>query len=124
MASHVEMPELETPDITTRTGLSVLQIMWQRKSLVVLGIMLGLVLGLLYYAQKQPVYQSQAQILIVKKAPDQPLDSGGQRADSRMVVMEDYIATQQHIVKSSTILGATLKLPKIKDNLKTFTSES
>src|SRR5947209_5566836 len=113
---------MEQPDMTTRTGLSVLQIMWQRKSLVVLGIMLGLVLGLLYYAQKQPVYQSIAQILIVKKSPTEQLEWGGGR-DSRMMVMEDYIATQQHIVKSSLILGAALKLPKVKD-LKTFTSDS
>jgi capsular exopolysaccharide synthesis family protein len=114
---------MEQPDITTRTGLSVLQIMWQRKSLVVLGIMLGLVLGLLYYAQKQPVYQSLAQILIVKKSAAEQMEWGGNSRDSRMMVMEDYIATQQHIVKSSLILGAALKLPKVKD-LKTFGSDS
>ena len=31
--------------------------------------MIGLVLGLLYYAQKQPVYLSQSQMLVVKKTP-------------------------------------------------------
>jgi capsular exopolysaccharide synthesis family protein len=123
VASPIETPDVEQPDITNRTGLSVLQVMWQRKSLVVLGIMLGLVLGLLYYAQKQPVYQSQAQILIVKKSPDTPLEWGNNRGDSRMMVMEDYIATQQNIVRSSMILSAALKMPKVKD-LHTFTSDS
>jgi len=124
VASQIEMPELETPDITTRTGLSVLQIMWQRKSLVILGIMLGLVLGLLYYAQKQPIYQSQAQVLIVKKAGETPPELGsGASGNSRMVVMEDYISTQLSVVKSSLIIGSALKMPKVKD-LKTFTSEA
>jgi capsular exopolysaccharide synthesis family protein len=123
VASPIETPDMEQPDITTRTGLSVLQVMWQRKSLVVLGILLGMVLGLLYYAQKQPVYQSQAQILIVKKNPADDIQWSGGARDSRMMVMEDYIATQQHIVKSSMILSAALKLPKVKD-LRTFTSDS
>jgi capsular exopolysaccharide synthesis family protein len=122
VASQNDTPEFDVQDISTRTGLSVLQIMWQRKSLVVLGIMLGLVLGLLYYAQKQPVYQSQASVLIVKKSPNEPFDVSG-RGDSRMLVMDDYISTQQTIVRSWKVLNAAIKLPKIKD-LKIFTSDS
>jgi polysaccharide biosynthesis transport protein len=121
VASQIEMPDLENQDISTRTGLSVLQIMWQRKSLVVLGIMLGLVLGLLYYAQKQPTYQSAAQILVVKKSAND-VDFGN-RSDARMVVMDDYISTQQNIIKSYAILSKAIKMPQVKD-LKTFTSES
>ena len=40
-----------------------------------------------------------------------------------MVVMEDYISTQQNVVKSSLIVGKAIKMPKIKD-LKTFTTDS
>ncbi len=121
MASTIETPDLESPDISSRTGMSVLQIMWQRKSLVVLGIMLGLVLGLLYYAQKQPIYQSAAQILIVKKSGDMPADAG--RADSRMVVMDDYISTQQQIIRSYAIISKAIKLPQVRD-LKIFTTDN
>src|SRR5271155_2759880 len=96
--------------------------MWQRKSLVVLGIMLGLVLGLLYYAQRQPTYQSQAQIMIVKKSADN-FDFGNGRADGRMVYMEDYMSTQQTLVRSPAIVGKALKLPQFQ-NLKIFTSEN
>ena len=98
MASQLETPDLEVQDAAPRTGLSLLQIMWQRKSLVILGIMLGLVLGLLYYAQRQPVYLSSAQILIVKKSPDSGLDfsRGG---DNRMAYMEDYMATQSILIR-------------------------
>ena len=121
MASQIDTPDIETQDISTRTGMSVLTIMWQRKSLVVLGIMLGLVLGLLYYAQKQPIYQSTAAVLIVKKSGDTPMDFG--RADGRMVVMEDYIATQQTVIQSPSIITRALKRPPMKD-LKTLTSDN
>src|SRR4051812_4552040 len=98
-----------------RSGPSLLQVVWQRKSLVILGIMIGLVLGLLYYAQKQPVYQSVAQLLVVKKTPEQSLDLGGRGGDNRTAYMEDYMATQSILIKSPEIVGRACKLPMLQD---------
>ncbi|HEY1375303.1 MAG TPA: polysaccharide biosynthesis tyrosine autokinase [Gemmataceae bacterium] len=122
MASPDETPDAEVQDSTSRTGLSMLQVMWQRKSLVILGVMLGLVLGLLYYAQRQPVYESRAMILVVKKSPTEPIDrSGG--SDSRMAYMEDYMATQSVLIRSPEIIGRAIRTPKLQD-LKSFPAET
>jgi capsular exopolysaccharide synthesis family protein len=122
VASAIETPEADAQDVTTRTGLSLLQVMWTRKSLVVLGIMLGMVLGLLYFAQKQRTYQSTAQIQIVKKTPD-PIMESNSRTDSRMSFMEDYMSTQQSVIRSRRIISDALKLPELKE-CKTFPSEN
>jgi capsular exopolysaccharide synthesis family protein len=97
-----------------------MQIAWQRKSLVILGIMLGLVLGLLYYAQKQPTYQSLSQMLIVKKTPNDSLQLGS--AQSHVTYMEDYMSTQSVLVKSPEIIGRAAKKPNLQD-LKSYPNE-
>src|SRR5436190_10614917 len=100
--------QAETPDVdlqdagAARGGPTLMQIAWQRKSLVILGVMIGLVLGLLYYAQKQPVYNSLSQMLIVKKTPNDSISLGG--SESRITYMEDYMSTQSVLVRSPTII--------------------
>src|SRR4029078_474817 len=101
---------------------SLLQIMWQRKSLVILGIMLGLVLGLLYYAQRPPVYQPMAQLLVVKKTGTTDTPFGG-RSDNRAAFMEDYMSTQSILIKSPEIINRAVKLRQMQD-LKTFPTET
>jgi succinoglycan biosynthesis transport protein ExoP len=122
VASQPEIPDLDVQESAPRSGLSLLQIMWQRKSLVILGVMLGLVLGLLYYAQRQPVYRSASQILVVKKSPTESIDfsRGG---DNRMAYMDDYMATQSVLLKSPRIIDRAVKLPKMQD-LKSFPTET
>jgi len=122
VASQPEIPDLDPQESGPRTGLSLLQIMWQRKSLVILGIMLGLVLGLLYYAQRPPVYQSMAQILVVKKTGTDDTTFGG-RSDNRAAFMEDYMSTQSILIKSPEIINRAVKLPQMQD-LKTFPTET
>ena len=84
-----------------------------RSSLTILGIMLGLVLGLLYYAQRQPVYESKAMILVVKKSPAESIDFA--RGDNRMQYMEDYMSTQSVLVKSPVIIDRAVKKPNLQD---------
>jgi capsular exopolysaccharide synthesis family protein len=123
VASQPEIPELDPQESNPRSGLSLLQIMWQRKSLVILGIMLGLVLGLLYYAQRPPVYQSTAQILVVKKSgTDSSMELSG-RNDNRTAYMEDYMSTQSVLIRSPEIINRAIKLPQMQE-LKTFPTET
>lgn len=69
---------------------------------LVLGIAGGLVLGFLYHTQKPAVYQSGAQLLVIRNRADTP--SSMQGADRREAVVEDYVATQVTLLKSQKIL--------------------
>ena len=82
--------------------------------------MLALVLGLLYYAQKTPTYQSMVQMLVVKKTPTDTLSLG--QNDSRIMYMEDYMSTQQVLVRSPAIIGRAAKMPNLQD-MKSFPGE-
>jgi len=86
---------------------------WQRKSLVILGIMLGLVLGTLYYAQREKTYQSMSQMLVVKKTADSGMSLGGNSQNAGY--MEDYMSTQSIIIRSPEILMRALKKPMLQD---------
>jgi polysaccharide biosynthesis transport protein len=78
----------------------LLLVVWQRKVLVILGVATGLALAALYYAQATPIYQSNAQVLVVKKInPAVPVAGG----DPRMTVMEDYLGTHLVLLKSPKI---------------------
>ena len=121
MTSQTEAPEMEQADVgAARSGPTLMQIAWQRKSLVILGVIIGLVLGLLYYAQKQPTYQSTAQILVVKKTPSDSLNLG--QDSGRIAYLEDYMSTQQELVRSPAILDRASKKTNIQ-NLRSFPGE-
>jgi len=47
---------------------------WRRKGLVLLGLLVGLALGYLYFLRQVPVYQSAAQVLIVEDRPQLPIE--------------------------------------------------
>ncbi len=47
-------------DVQASSTRGILPILWQRKALVILGILLGLGGGFLVYWQRPPVYQSTA----------------------------------------------------------------
>lgn len=66
-----------------------------------LGLTVGLVLGFLFHMQRPPVYQSAAQLLVVKSRPD--LVAGG-AGDARVQYVEDYIGPQVILLGSETIL--------------------
>ena len=81
--------------------LSLLRVAWQRKPLVALGLVIGLALGAFYYAQKTPVYQSTAQVLVIKKRPEAlPLPG----TDPRLSSYEDYLATHVALIRSQLIV--------------------
>ena len=82
---------------------------------LLLGLSAGLVLGLLYHMQSAPVYQSTAQLLVIKNRPE--ITSTG-ASDARVQFVEDYVATQVLYLKSERILERTAK------NISTSTSRS
>jgi capsular exopolysaccharide synthesis family protein len=90
-----------------RPSLNLFQIAWNRKSLLLLGAVCGLALAGLYYAQKPPVYQSAARVLVIKKQPDLPVTG----ADSRQgtATYDDYIAAQAAVIRSELIVGRAVE---------------
>jgi capsular exopolysaccharide synthesis family protein len=85
----------------THSGLDILSLAWRRKSLLVLGAVIGLALGSIYYARLQPIYQSSSQVLVVKKRPDAlPV----QIADPRFGYYDDYLSTHQVLLRSPLII--------------------
>jgi polysaccharide biosynthesis transport protein len=73
---------------------------------LVLGLATGLVLGFLYHMQRPPVYQSTAQLLVIKNRPE--LTTTG-ATDARVQFVEDYVATQVLYLKSERILELAAK---------------
>lgn len=68
---------------------------------LVLGLLIGLVVGVIYHLQRQPVYQSTAQLMVLKNRPE--LVAGG-TSDVRVQFVEDYIAGQVILLRSERIL--------------------
>jgi len=120
MATPHDEAELGQTESVQRTGPSLVQVAWQRKSLVILGLMLGLMLGLLYYAQRPPVYSSSAAILVVKKGPD-AINLGQGQGGQYSMVMDDYMATQSVLLKSPLVIGKAVEKMK---TLVSFRSEN
>jgi capsular exopolysaccharide synthesis family protein len=113
VATQPEPQDFDQQDAAIRSGPSLLQIAWQRKSLVILGVMVGVILGFLYYAQKQPTYQSLAQLLVVKKTPMDSLSLS--QTDRGVAYMEDYMGTQQVLIRSPEIVMRAVKMPVLQD---------
>jgi capsular exopolysaccharide synthesis family protein len=79
---------------------------------LVLGLLIGLVVGILYHFQRPPVYQSTAQLMVLKNRPE--LVSGG-ASDARVQFVEDYVAGQVILLRSERILrrAADKHLPQL-----------
>ena len=107
--------DLPSPDYTEGAGQSpnFLITVLRRWPLVLLGIIGGIIFGLAYYAQSAPVYESRAQVLVIKRGLGGII--GGDSA--RFSYMEDYVSTQQTLLKSKKVMkAAALRLREIKLN--------
>lgn len=82
--------------------MNLLQIAWQRRSLVMLGVVGGLIVGGIAYVQKPPTYQTNAQLIVIKKQGN-PLS--GTDPDPRQSYYEDYVSTHQVVIKSPVVVA-------------------
>lgn len=97
---HPESANRETPsELPAKTHFLV--VIWQRKSLLLLGVIIGMALGLFYYSQQPKKYQSSAQMYVMKRRAE-PLPMSG--PDARVAFVEDYVATQEALMKSHEVL--------------------
>lgn len=106
----MEQPEQapQSPPASTegwRAGafLTAARVVWLRRSLLLFGIGLGLLFGGLYYVAAPRTYQSTAQVLVVKKRPDEVTGK-----DTRNLAIEDYVATQQSLIGSAVVIDRAI----------------
>ncbi len=103
MTQKTEAPELAVTNAPPPARNLVL-VFWRRKTLIAAGTVIGLLIAVLGYSQFVPIYQSSAQVLVVKKSNGSP-----SQGDSRATVVEDYVATQLILVKSPFIIERAIK---------------
>jgi capsular exopolysaccharide synthesis family protein len=89
-----------------------LEIVWQRKWLVLLGVVLGLVGGVFVQSRRAPLYQSSTQVLVEKKQSDVFQMAGG---DPHGTVREDYISTHLVLICSPVIVERAVKKHDLHD---------
>jgi capsular exopolysaccharide synthesis family protein len=90
-----------------RSSFNPFRLMWRHRYLILLGVVAGSVIGALYYVRATPIYQSSAQVLVVKKTPDAlPLAAG---SEGRANQTEDYLSTHQTLIRSPVIVGDAIR---------------
>jgi succinoglycan biosynthesis transport protein ExoP len=110
---HVE--EIDRVEVITYVDL--IRIAWRRRSLVALGVVAALVLGSLYFAQTAPIYEANAEILVVKKRPE--VVTGEQ---IHMSHFEDFVSTHTVLIKSPLIIERAIKAANLR-SLQTFADD-
>lgn len=86
----------ESPASNQNLGMAIIR----RWPWLVVGVIGGVVLGLLYHFQQSPIYQSNAQLLVIKNRPE-VMSAGG---NTSMTFVEDYVSTQVTLLRSEMIL--------------------
>src|SRR6266446_5068164 len=105
------------PRDATPVDVSVARAAWHHKKLLLAGILLGLGIGVALLVFLPPVYQSSAQILVVKKRPDAVTGF-----DSRLPGDEDYVTPAQELLKSSVIIDHAIRASNLR-SLSIFADE-
>ncbi len=81
------------------------EIFWQRKAYVALGAFIGVVLGVLYWSMAPRIYESTAQIWVLKKQPDVPLTADSPLVAAQANAAEDFLSTHRTLLKSAVVVG-------------------
>src|SRR3954471_14463605 len=90
-------------DVSPMRGLlSLWSVVPRHKWFVLFGVVVGMIVGGLAYLQAAPVFQSSAQVLVIKKRPDVVMQNP---AEQRNVYAEDYLATHTILIQSEEVLG-------------------
>lgn len=83
---------------------TIVAIGWRQKRWVVIGLIAGIAAGVACGLFLPRVYQSSAQIAILKKRPDSVTG-----VDTRQLAADDYLAPPQEMLKSSLIIDQAIR---------------
>ena len=87
-----------------RAGPGIISVAMRRWPLLLLGALCGAALGFLIYSQQPAIYESRAQVLVIKNRGEQISPT-----DFRTSFVEDYVSTQLAVIKSERILLACVR---------------
>ena len=105
MTQAAEWTAVDPPETAQAAGgLDFLAIAWQRKWIAVCVTIVALGLGYLYFLKATPVYQSRAQILLIKKKADLPVAGAEGRVN-----YEDHLSTHMILIRSPLIVGKAVQ---------------
>jgi succinoglycan biosynthesis transport protein ExoP len=118
----LDHPAVSDHHTTSGSGPTLWEIVWQRKSYIALGVVLGLVLGVLYYSMAARSYETSAQILVLKKRPDRPISASGTanaNGPAPVSQTDDFLDTHQTVIRSSVVINNAIAKGSLAD-LPTF----
>ena len=90
-----------------RVTRGMLQMLWRRKTLVLIAIVTGLVIAALVYTQQAAAYQSTAQLLVIKKRSENVLPVSG--SNTGFSYVEDFVSTHVVVLRSPLIVERAVK---------------
>jgi uncharacterized protein involved in exopolysaccharide biosynthesis len=96
---------------------NLLSALWQRKALVLFGLAVGTLVGVLVYLQRPPVYQSSAQVHVIKERSE-VIPS----PDGMALAYEDFIPTHLVLIRSPLIARKATKILRENGNLTELSS--
>jgi capsular exopolysaccharide synthesis family protein len=98
-------------------GIALWEILWRRKAYIALGVAVGLVLGILYYSMSPRTYESTAQVLVLKKRPDQPISAAAapNATAAAANVNEDFLDTHQSVIRSAVVINNAIAKGGLED---------
>lgn len=82
----------------------LIEILWQRRLLIVLGLALGLALGGVYHLTATPAYSSSAQLLVLKKRTDT-----GLAADATASEADEFLSSQLAVLRSPVLISRAIE---------------
>ena len=100
--------------VSVQSTIDLLSLMWRRRAALMLGLACGIVLGGLYYVQATTMYESNAEVLVLKKHPG--VVAGEQRYESHF---EDYVSTHLALIVSPLIVERAIE-SSVLSSLNTF----
>lgn len=85
-------------------------ILLRRKAYLVLGTVMGVILGVLFYAMAPRKYESAAQVWVIKKQADNPLATGVMGTNSNAAAMtQDFLETHRAVLRSQLVVGRAIE---------------
>jgi succinoglycan biosynthesis transport protein ExoP len=100
------------------SGPSPWEVLWLRKPYVALGAVIGVAMGVLYWSMAPKVFESSAQLWVLKKQPDAPISTDpASIAAANFNAGEDFLSTHRTLIRSSLILGDAVTKGRLTDRM-------
>jgi uncharacterized protein involved in exopolysaccharide biosynthesis len=106
MSQPTETPVAGRPPLHYSVGINyLLGVVWQRKRLLLLCVLISVALGAVYLARIEPTYEVRAQLLLEKQG-----FPASELAEQRTNRDLEFLATQAEILKSPVVVGPAAEL--------------